>query len=394
MKGHEKNRNLLFPIVVVAMGLFLAADLCTVKKADVAARTEATVTYNDEGQMVYHPAGNANADCRKLNSLLGNDKVKTLIIPSGETVEVNGLIRIGDNTTIIATGATIIGTTDGKGIISHKVDGYKYDALKNVTINGGTWKNKENSKACTTMRFAHAYNINIKNATVECTYEGHAVELIACKKVTVNNCNLMAANNKTKSKTSVEEALQIDLATPKTAPGVYDETKDTKYVNGQTCQNIRVLNSTISGSRGVCANFASQEKKFQKKYHKNVTIEGCTITGNSAEGVALFNTIGVTIKNNTIKTNSKQTGTAYANGITMRMWGKNSKAASYKTKIIKNKVYGRNNGISVASMCSSKYGTTKIKKNKVYVKRAIKNAIRVSGCKKVKEVSNKTAKWK
>ncbi len=300
----------------------------------------------------------------------------------------------GDDTTILATGATIVQTKSGAGVIANDVDGYHYDAVKNVTIDGGTWKCKHTSKSCSMMRFAHGYNIKLKNVTVQCNYQGHGVELIACKKVTVDGCNLQAVNNSTKSKTSQEEMLQIDLATPRTAPGVYKETKNKKYVNGQTCHNIKILNSTISGSRGVCANFAAHESKFKNKYHTNITISGCTITGNSAEAVALFNAVGVTLQNNTIKTKSTRTSTAYANGITMILQGKYSKSAKYKTIIQNNKVYGGNKGISIASKSSSRYGVTKIKKNKVYVKKHKKNGISVSSCKKVKNKSNKISKWK
>ncbi len=394
----KKLKLLLSAVVLtllVGVGVFGAQEVYAAEAGEeVVWKDTVVAVYNEDGQMVYQPIGDAVKDRQALNELLGGDEKKTLVIPSGKTVKIDALIRIGSNTTIIATGATIVQTTAGKGLISHYVDGSNYNAIKNVTINGGTWKNSKNTGEYTAMRFVHGYNITVKNATVNCNYQSHSLEFIACKKVVVSKCTLKASNNKTKSSTSVEEALQIDIATPKTAPGVYSETGKKKYVNGQICQDITIKNSTISGSRGICSNYASQETKFQNKYHKNITITGCKITGTSAEAVALFNAVGVTLKNNTIKTKSTRAETAYANGVTMILWKNNSKTSSYKNTISGNTIYGMYRGLAIYSKCSSKYGTTTIKNNKIYVKKTKNNALYVQNCKKVKKSSNKTAIWK
>ncbi len=351
------------------------------------------VTYDEDGSMVYSPTGNAHYDGVALEMLLNTNKKKTLIFPKGTKLKVDQVISLGNNTTIIATGATITQTTDGRGIFENDIDGAKYNAVKNVSITGGTWKNAKNTKECTMFRFAHAANLTFTKVKIFTNFKGHALELIACKNVVVDSCNLKATNASTKSSTSVEEALQIDIATPITAPGVYAATKNNKYVNGQTCTNITVTNCTIYGSRGVCANYASKETKFQGKYHTNVTIEGCTITGTSAEALVLFNTVGWTVKNNTIKTLSSRTSTPYSDGFHATLFKANSKASSYKNVLSGNTIYGTYWGVSIGSQCSSNYGATTVTKNKVYV-RSTSRAFYLKNCKSLKNTKNKTYTWK
>ena len=211
--------------------------------------------YDADGNIVFdpmmssyngHPCGHINANA--LTQLCSNDTKKTIIIPSGSKVEITYAIEVGSNTTLIADGATITEVTESRGVIVNPIRATNYNSVKNVTIQGGTWKNSVNKKATSMMRLAHGQNVIIKNATVYTNYLGHAVELIAMKNTTVQNCKLMATGKSYKD--SGEEALQIDIAAPHTAPGIAKY--GTKYVKGQTCKNIKILNNTISGSRGHC----------------------------------------------------------------------------------------------------------------------------------------------
>lgn len=81
------------------------------------------------------------------------------------------------------------------------------------------------------MRFAHGKNLTFDGVNIDTNYQGHGLELIACKDCVVKNCKILAKNNKTKNKMSVEEALQIDIATPLTAPGILREGGKQSYVN-------------------------------------------------------------------------------------------------------------------------------------------------------------------
>lgn len=354
--------------------------------------------YDEAGRIVFRPytksmdgQSAAHLNANALNRLLGDNKKKTVVIPSGTTVPIDYTIRIGSNTTLIADGATIVQKVDNCGIISNDLTKTNYKSVQNVRIQGGTWKNAVNKKGVTVMRFAHGNNVVIDGATVITNYEGHAVELIAMKNVTVQNSVLKAVGKKNKK--SVEEALQIDVATPKTAPGVYNE-GGKKFTNGATCSNIKVLNNTIVGSRGVCANYASKEAKFKNKFHDKITIMGNKITGQSAEGVALFNTLNCTVKNNTIVTKSTRKGESYSAGMRVTAMGKSSKAKKAKVVIQGNTIKGVKCGLTITTHTSSKYKQATVKGNKISAKSGKKNALVVEkkAVKKVAASKNKLTK--
>lgn len=387
MAGAGICRIIFMTVLVMTILFCLDTDAHAVaRKITYKGRVIATV--DSGGLMTFKPSGKDDAPA--LEYLLNNDKKKRIVFPKGKTIKIGQVVDIGSNTMINATGATIIQTDGSKGVIKHKVDGSNYNAIHNVTIVGGTWKNKTNRAACTMVRFAHGKTLKFKNMKVITNYKGHALELIACKDVKVTNCTLVAQNDSTKSSTSVEDALQIDVATPKTAPGVYKETNyQKKYVNGQTCQNIRVENCTVSGSRGICANYARSESKFHNKYHRNITIYKCKVTGTSAQGIALYNTIGAVVKANVVKSTSKRIGTSYTTGIHLHLFGSSSGGTN---QIYSNKVYAYEKGIYLNTAKSSSYfGTTRISNNKVYVKRG--NYILAKKCRGLSQKNNKKYKW-
>lgn len=350
------------------------------------------VSKDTAGRYVFKPTGDPAMDARIIEYYLNNNKKKTMVFTEGTTTEVSQVLDIGSNTTIVASGAAVVQTVDGKGVLQHAIKGNKYNAIQNVKIVGGTWKNKKNTKAHSIMRFAHGKNIQLEGVTVETNFQSHGVALVACKNAVVNECTIVARNNKTKKSNSVEEALQIDLATPLTAPGVYQETGKKSYVNGQTSQNIKVTNSTIYGSRGICANFAAKEKRFHNKFHRNITITGCTITGTSSEALALLNTMGATVKNNTIKTLSKRSN-SYSDGIHFVLIGKTKAAKKYKNVFTGNTVYGKYYGIDITSKNGTKHGTVTVQNNTVYCKKGKKRCLHIVHCKKIRKAKNRCKKW-
>ena len=357
-------------------------------KEDIVLSGNVIASFDDKGQMIYHPQGDARHDSYAIKTLISNDEKKTLILPKGKTIYIDEMIDVGSNTTIIANGTKIVQTIDKKGIFENEIDGASYDAVKNVTIVGGTWLNSGNTQAHTMFRFAHGKNLRFEKVSIDTNYQSHAIELIACKDVVVDGCKLLAKNDKTKNKTSVEEILQLDIATKTTAPGVYrDGGQKKKYVNGQTCQNITVKNSVLRGSRGLCANFSPKEPAYLNKMHRNVTVTNCTITGTSAEGIALFNTAGFHVKNNKVTTNSTRTSTPYATAIHAVLIGKLPLAVKYSNEIVSNKAYGKYCAILTSSQKGSKYGTTTVKKNQGYALSA-SNAFKILCCKKVTMSAN------
>lgn len=313
-----------------------------------------------------------------------------IVLEAGSTYYIKGTLWARSNQSITATGATIISQD---GAFRNSPTKVNYKAITNFTVDGGTWKNvsKDGYKK-TMVQFSHGNNITVKNATIVCNYAGHAVELIACKNVVIDNCVLKGVGKC--SSTSVEEQLQIDIATPKTAPTIAK--RGAQFVKGQTCQNITVKNSTITGGRGICANYASKEKKYQTKFHKNIVIKNNKITGVSSEAVALFNVMGATVENNTIITKSKRTTTAYSVGLHIAMFGKapsGMKKATYKVN--NNTIKGGRQGFYVYSHSASKFGKIIAKKNKCYAKAGKTKAILLDS-KSVSKTTlskNKSYKW-
>ncbi len=338
------------------------------------------------------PASNDQSgkkDYKNIMSALESDG--DIILEEGSTYYLKGTLWVKSNQSITATGATIISKT---GAFRNKPTQTNYKSINNFTVDGGIWKNiSEDGFKKSMIQFSHSSNITIKNATVYCNYGGHAIELVACKNVTVDNCVLKPLG---KCKTDcAEEQLQIDIATPSTAPTVGSYGK--KFVKGQTCQNITVMNCIITGARGVCANYTSKEKEYQKKFHKNVVIRNNTITGMSAEGLALFNVVGTTVEHNVIISKSKRTNTAYSVGLHIAMFGKASsgmKSAVYKVN--NNIVKGGRQGFYVYSHSSSKFGKVIAKNNKCYAKAGKNRAIQITkaSARKVSQAKNKNYKWK
>lgn len=344
-------------------------------------------SYDAEGQIIFHPdSNNAHNNVLALNELCKGSKKKTIVISNGTTVKVDAVVYLGSNTTIKADGATIIQTIDGKGILANDVTKSNYGSIENVTIQGGTWKNANNKQTASMMRFAHGQNMNIDKVTVITNYEGHAVELIAMKNVTVRNSTLKAEGKVRKN--SVEEALQIDIATPLTAPGIANA-YGKKFTNGETCKNIKVLNNTITGGRGICANFASREKKYLNKFHDNITIIGNKVTGKSAEGVALFNTLNSTVRNNTIVSNSTRKKEAYSVGLNILIMGSSTQTKKATVTVQGNTIRGGRQGMQIASKTSSKYKKAVVKKNKLSASAGQALLISPQGVSKISQSGNK-----
>ncbi|MBQ9179916.1 MAG: hypothetical protein IJ132_03855, partial [Firmicutes bacterium] len=249
---------------------------------------------------------------------------------------------INSNTKIIATGRTI---SCPNGALRNAARKLNYGSVKDVEIVGGTWKS---SHRLTLFQFVHGSDIELKNMNITCGITGHAIELIACKDVEINGCKVKGVGKCSKS--CKEEQIQIDIATPRTAPTVKSY-YGSKYTKGQTCQDIEIENCTVSGARGICANYASKENKYKKKFHKGITVKNCNITGKTSEALALFNSMDVDVKGNTIKTKSSRTGAAESIGCHLHIFGKISgiKNADRTAVIKNNKVWGGRQAIQVYS---------------------------------------------
>ena len=364
------------------MRLFIATAfvcICTIAASVITA--EAAVTVAPTGDKT------GKEDLNNITTALENDG--SVVLQNGGVYYIKGTLYVKSNQSITATGATVITQT---GALRNTPTAVNYNSINNFTLDGGTWKSSSPEGFKRTMiQFSHGQNINIKNATVECNYQGHAVEIIACKKVTVENCKLLGVGKVVKN--SCEEQLQIDVATPKTAPTLAEY--GSQFVNGQTCQNITIKNNTVRGSRGICANYAPSEKKYINRFHKNIKIIGNNVTSKTAESLALFNVIGATVKNNKLTNNSKRTGTAYSVGLHITMFAK-APASIKKAKytVTGNTIKGGRQGFFVYSHSSSKFGKVIAKKNKCYSKKGASSALEIHKDSSIKVSTSKNKKYK
>lgn len=347
-------------------------------------------TKQDDGSILLNVSSDPAQNGRVINAALNDNKKRTIVIPP-KKFKIERVIWLGNNKTINAKGATIFQTDPQKPLINHACTKTNYNSLKNITINGGTWQVKDNAKAIrptSTIRFNHAQNITIKNARIDTNYVSHAVELIACKNVTFDKCKLEAKGKQKNDKYA--EPLQIDIATKATAPTIASYGK--KYVSGQVCKNITVKNCVVTGSRGICTNKTDTENgKWLKKYHSNIKIIGCTVTGMATEALCLHNVMGVTVKNT--KAYSKGKDDNYNVGCYLAGMGNNKSTSKYKNLFSSNTFKGGRYGLYIATYSGNKFGKTTVKNNKLYAKNGASAALKVLGGTKVVSKGNKKYKW-
>ena len=319
-------------------------------------------------------------------------RTKSVTLQKGGKYYLDIAIRLKNNYTIDATGATIVLAKAGARNSKYSTD---YKSLSHVTIIGGKWISASKS-GCpgTTFSFAHANHITMKNMNIQCTNaEGHAIELSACSDVLISNCKVIAKG--TFKKNSVEEMIQIDLATPRTAPFL----ENSKQQNGLACKNITITGCTVTGNRAVCANWAASEPKFQSKYHTNIVIKNCTLTGKSAEGLALFNTINATVTGCKITSNSKRLTESYSCGANVAVFGKVKAFSKGKITFQNNTTKGGRRAFLIYSHADTQYGQLTFKKNKLYCKAGANEAYffgeraELNTVKKVVSSGNKRYKW-
>lgn len=377
--------------ILFALLLFLCPGTkVSAKYGDAVEWQGRTVAILDEqGQMIYQPIGdNGELETGALQYLLENDKKKTLMIPEGTVLNLDQTIEIGNNTTLIATGVTMIQTKANTCLLSNRVDKEAYQSLKNVWIRGGIWKNKLNSKAYCSMCFVQASNVTIENVTIQTCTLGNGIRLAGCKNVNISNCEIRAEKPKRKTKAQEQAALEIVPATSFLTSDV-GSVEDEDYVKGQVCENISVKGCIVHGSLGIYAGYAKQEKKYREKLHSNLKIVGCTVTGTETEALSLENTIAYTVKNNLLISRAKMKEGIHASAMLAQLSAKKARKKA-ENLISGNVLYGVRYGILVRSKTKSRYDKTKVQRNRSHVKSKKKNAIVIKNCKKKIMKNNKS----
>ena len=335
---------------LISGGLILASVLCFGRtetvKAGVVEANGSTDAYNIQKEL---------------------NETGSVTLEKGSTYRLYDSLVLGSDMSIEAEGATIICEKPIAFNIPEKTD---YKAAANISINGGTWKSEADGYYASSFKFTHASNIKLTNMKIRAAnLSGHSIELVACKDVVINNCDIAGLGN---SESMTEEAVQLDIASSVTAPflrGIPFRTDlaDTLY-NKAGCKNITIKNSKIVGNRGVAANHTKNDGNAINSIHENITITGNNITGLKGEGVVLFNTKSATVKNNKIKSLRKGRSDAYTVGLHISTFSNDKALKKAVFKIIGNAIHGGRQAVMVYSHSGIKFGKAVIEKNKLFCK--------------------------
>ncbi|MGN1329071.1 MAG: hypothetical protein ACI4V4_05165 [Eubacterium sp.] len=294
----------------------------------------------------------------------------SLTLSEGE-YNLTATLPLYDNTTINATGAVINQTANGKGILINanclnglgKPSG-KYGSLKNVAVNGGTWVGKSTPDTSKTFKdsgyyvgystflFMHAENIRIENCSFKNNYNGHFIEFAGVNNAVVKNCNMALKGSVYVGEPS-NEAIQIDNTYQQSNSPVGSPWDDTP------CRNISISGCKIKYARGIGTN------RIGNSFYENIKIQSCNITS-SNEGINIYDTLGVTIKNCTVKSTGKKDNYT-SSGIYIGLDSKVKKIKQCNVTISKNTVIGCHAGIKICVLKNNtKFGTVQVNNNKLY----------------------------
>ena len=224
--------------------------ICNIKTANgtmVTSKAQAKKTNLDSSSYTIYPSGDksGNLDFKAIHLCMNKctsykqnwdhrNKKITIKLVKGKTYYIDQTLKLYNNVTFIANGATIKQVTKGKGIFINayykdssdipsslkKTGGYSRG--KNITINGGTYvttgqcgkkKGKKNGwyMGYSTFLFMHCNKIRIKNVTITNNYNGHYIELAGCK-----NCRIEYSTfNGTYKGDSGNEVIQLDACVSK-----------------------------------------------------------------------------------------------------------------------------------------------------------------------------------
>ena len=326
------------------------------------------------------PSGKKNgADVGRITKAL--KKYKTVKLKKGKTYYLPSPIHIKSNRTIDATGATIICT---KSIFVPDLKKAGYANIKNVTIRGGLWKSKKSTGyKGTSFCFVHASGITLENMTIEHTnYNGHAIELVACKDVKISGVTISPRGT---PGTSMESMLQIDIATSKTYPRL----KKAKLSNGATCHNVIVKNCDITGNRAIASGYSYD---YLQNVHTNIQLLNNKFYSKRGEGISFINAKNVVIKGNTVISYSTKLSEIKSTGLHYLIAG-NIKNTSIRCE--NNVVKGGKHAIRVYSKGSYKLTNVKITGNTCYCRAGADSAIQAAdkGIDSLSMSGNRTYKW-
>lgn len=373
---------------ITAIALMALLFPVSSKAASIVSETEV----DGVKEYVISPDGSEDAsalitECLQSN---GNKGVKVTLSPGDYSLRY--ALRLYSNTTLIATGATITQTTNGRGLVTNGTPAKgKYNSIQNIVVDGGTWiatskpgdgaKKKSNGfyPGFCSFLFYHGQNITIQNCSFKNNYNGHYIEFSGIKNGKILNCNMDVKGSKVIGEAD-QEAIQIDNTyaqanAPSAAP--WDDTP---------CVNITIDNCKIRFSRGIGTN------RKGNAFFENIKITNSTIITTKGEGINAYDIKGLTITGNTIDVKHK-TNNYLSTGVYVGLDSKISNWGKYSTTITNNKITGYRNGLKIYSLSGSSFNKVTLQKNTIASRKSQGDALSLD-TKHIKKLVDKGNKLK
>lgn len=172
------------------------------------------LTYNDTlfAEQFGAVGDGVSNDAAYINTMLSVGAGKRIVLTPNKTYHLEVPLLIYSNTTLIATGATLVRGSSADNMIRNYSDGSVgvYGASSNISIIGGTWNANRSAFAanCTAIAFGHATNVLVSGATVTNVPAWHHIEVNTCQTAKILNCYFIGGAEQ--AGTAIE-AVQIDL---------------------------------------------------------------------------------------------------------------------------------------------------------------------------------------
>ncbi|SEL81513.1 Ig-like domain (group 2) [Butyrivibrio sp. ob235] len=198
-------------------------------------------------------------------------KFYKIIVPAGTYYQYSddkASLRLGNNTTLILNGVTIINQRDGLMFTTRKLENAeikgKYDDYCNIAINGGTLVANSACVEHSMVKLAHITGLEISGVTFQGGASPHMLEIAACKDVKVKNCTF----KDTLHGDNELEAFQIDVQTEGMMTYDVDPAND-----DYPCTNVEVSGCIFSN---LYRGFGSHGAIAGPFYYTNINVNNCT----------------------------------------------------------------------------------------------------------------------
>ena len=224
---------------------------------------------------------------RQINNAL--KKGGDIKFEAGEYILKDCLI-LRSNTKVTANGALFVRAHKGRMLqLEVSPETTKYKGVHDSEWNGGTFVAYNVPDNANVISLFHGKSVYLSDIKVIGCRGMHSVEVNACKDIILVSLNIRGQSSKADE--TFREAIQIDFAN-------YDGLKvkgakpDSPCYDGTHCDGVYIKNCTIKDCpNGIGTHTVSKGNG----YHKNVTIEGCSI-GTKHRDIKLYEVDGCAIR--------------------------------------------------------------------------------------------------